>query len=59
MLNAAEFRGVNVGTEYIGGDFHYMGVRIEDTPQTQIGRFDSERCVAAAAQLPSSIGLMI
>ena len=41
VLNAAEFRGVNVGKEYFcqkGDDFRYMGLRIEDTPQTQICR---------------------
>ena len=38
ILNAAEFRGVNLGKEYFHGEFHYLGVRIEDTPQTQICR---------------------
>ena len=31
-------RGVNVGAEYYR-DFDYLGVRIEDTPQTQISRY--------------------
>ena len=39
ILNAAEFRGVNLGKDYFDGEFHYLGVRIEDTPQTQICRF--------------------
>ena len=46
VLNAAEFRGVNVGEDYLreagmgkdGGEFRYMGLRVEDTPQTQICR---------------------
>ena len=38
ILNAAESRGVNVGKEYFGDEFEYMGIRIEDTPQTQINR---------------------
>ena len=38
ILNAAESRGVNVGKEYFGDDFQYMGLKIEDTPQTQICR---------------------
>ena len=38
ILNAAEFRGVNLGKDYFDGEFHYLGVRIEDTPQTQICR---------------------
>ena len=36
ILNAAESRGVNVGSEYFGPDFEYMGLKVEDTPQTQI-----------------------
>ena len=40
ILNAAEYRGVNVGKEYFGEEFHYMGLRIEDTPQTQICRYN-------------------
>merc|ERR1712080_668405 len=39
ILNAAESRGVNVGKEYFGDEFQYMGIRIEDTPQTQICRY--------------------
>jgi hypothetical protein len=41
ILNAAEYRGVNVGKDYfnqMADHFQYMGVRIEDTPQTQICR---------------------
>ena len=38
ILNAAESRGVNVGKEYFGDNFQYMGLKIEDTPQTQICR---------------------
>ena len=38
ILNAAEFRGVNVGEDYFGAGFQYMGLRVEDTPQTQICR---------------------
>ena len=39
ILNAAEYRGVNVSKEYYGDDFYgYMGLRVEDTPQTQICR---------------------
>ena len=38
ILNAAESRGVNVGKEYFGDDYQYMGLKIEDTPQTQICR---------------------
>ena len=38
ILNAAEYRGVNIGQDYFGEEFHYMGLRIEDTPQTQICR---------------------
>jgi atypical dual specificity phosphatase/dual specificity phosphatase 3 len=38
ILNAAESRGVNVGKEYFGDEFQYMGLKIEDTPQTQICR---------------------
>ena len=42
ILNAAEFRGVNVGEDYFGAGFKYMGLRVEDTPQTQICRLESE-----------------
>ena len=38
VLNAAEFRGVNVGEDYFGSTFQYKGLRVEDTPQTQICR---------------------
>ena len=38
VLNAAEFRGVNVGEDYFGTGFQYKGLRVEDTPQTQICR---------------------
>ena len=38
ILNAAEYRGVNLGKDYFDGEFHYLGIRIEDTPQTQICR---------------------
>ena len=41
VLNAAEYRGVNVTKDYYnqrGDNFQYFGVRIEDTPQTQICR---------------------
>lgn len=41
VLNAAEYRGVNVGKEFfnqVGDNFQYLGFRIEDTPQTQICR---------------------
>lgn len=41
ILNAAEYRGVNVGKEYfnqVGDNFQYLGFKIEDTPQTQICR---------------------
>lgn len=37
VLNAAEFRGVNVGSDYFSS-FKYKGLRVEDTPQTQICR---------------------
>ena len=37
VLNAAEFRGVNVGADYFSS-FKYKGLRVEDTPQTQICR---------------------
>ena len=43
ILNAAEFRGVNVGEDYFGSGFQYMGLRVEDTPQTQICRSESKR----------------
>ena len=40
VLNAAEFRGVNVGEDFFAGTgIAYMGLRIEDTPQTQICRW--------------------
>ncbi len=42
VLNAAEFRGVNVAEEYFakpGDRFKYLGLKIEDTPQTQICRY--------------------
>lgn len=41
ILNAAEYRGVNVGQDFfnqLGDNFQYFGIRIEDTPQTQICR---------------------
>ncbi|TRY67351.1 hypothetical protein TCAL_12462 [Tigriopus californicus] len=41
ILNAAEFRGVNINNDFFqksGDQFDYMGIRIEDTPQTQICR---------------------
>ena len=41
ILNAAEYRGVNIGQDYfnkMGDNFQYLGIRIEDTPQTQICR---------------------
>jgi len=38
VLNAAEFRGVNVGEDFFGSNFEYKGLRVEDTPQTQICR---------------------
>ena len=41
ILNAAEYRGVNIGQDYfnkLGDKFQYLGIRIEDTPQTQICR---------------------
>lgn len=39
VLNAAEFRGVNVGEDFFSGTgIQYKGLRIEDTPQTQICR---------------------
>ena len=37
ILNAAEFRGVNTGEDFFPG-FCYKGIRVEDTPQTQICR---------------------
>ena len=37
VLNAAEFRGVNVGEDFFSS-FKYKGLRVEDTPQTQICR---------------------
>ena len=42
ILNAAEYRGVNIGQDYfnqLGDKFQYLGIRIEDTPQTQICRY--------------------
>ena len=42
ILNAAEFRGVNVGEDYFGSGFQYMGLRVEDTPQTQICRSEKK-----------------
>ena len=41
VLNAAEHRGVNVDRSYFGDEFQYKGLRIEDTPQTQICRFNN------------------
>eukprot|EP00092_Neocalanus_flemingeri_P040871 GFUD01044493.1.p1 GENE.GFUD01044493.1~~GFUD01044493.1.p1 ORF type:complete len:524 (+),score=169.43 GFUD01044493.1:52-1572(+) len=38
ILNAAEFRGVNVGEDFYTSSFKYKGLRVEDTPQTQICR---------------------
>ena len=38
VLNAAEFRGVNVGEDFYAASFKYKGLRVEDTPQTQICR---------------------
>ena len=40
VLNAAEFRGVNVGEDFFGSNFEYKGLRVEDTPQTQICRLN-------------------
>ena len=42
ILNAAESRGVNVGSDYFGPAFGYMGLKVEDTPQTQICRYVSK-----------------
>ena len=39
ILNAAEFRGVNVGEDFYASSFKYKGLRVEDTPQTQICRW--------------------
>eukprot|EP00095_Tigriopus_kingsejongensis_P003101 maker-scaffold428_size174301-snap-gene-0.19 protein:Tk03101 transcript:maker-scaffold428_size174301-snap-gene-0.19-mRNA-1 annotation:"dual specificity protein phosphatase 3" len=42
ILNAAEFRGVNISEDFFNKtapEFSYMGIRIEDTPQTQICRY--------------------
>ena len=42
ILNSAEYRGVNVGNDYfnkMGDKFKYLGIRIEDTPQTQICKY--------------------
>ena len=47
ILNAAEFRGVNVGEDYFGSGFQYMGLRVEDTPQTQICRSEPRADVTA------------
>ena len=38
ILNAAEHRGVNIDQHFFEGQFEYFGLRIEDTPQTQICR---------------------
>ncbi len=38
ILNAAEHRGVNIDQHFFGGEFKYFGLRVEDTPQTQICR---------------------
>jgi len=38
VLNAAEFRGVNVGEDFYAASFKYKGLRVEDTPQTQMCR---------------------
>ena len=38
ILNVAEFRGVNVGEDFYSSTFKYFGLRVEDTPQTQICR---------------------
>jgi hypothetical protein len=32
------FRGVNVGEDFYSDTFSYKGIRVEDTPQTQICR---------------------
>ena len=39
ILNAAENKGVNIDKHFFDGAFHYMGLKIEDTPQTQICRY--------------------
>ena len=42
ILNAAEWRGVNIGEEYfnqMGDKIQYLGIRIEDTPNTLISRY--------------------
>ncbi len=36
------FRGVNVGEEFYSNDFSYKGIRVEDTPQTQICRWEQD-----------------
>ena len=41
-------RGVNVGAEYYR-DFDYLGVRIEDTPQTQISRYAEKNVLLRTA----------
>ena len=38
VLNAAERCGVNVDRSFFDGEFEYKGLRVEDTPQTQICR---------------------
>ena len=63
VLNAAEFRGVNIGEHvtssiiiamlikkiagedfFVGTSIKYQGLRVEDTPQTQICRYlDSQQ----------------
>ena len=45
VLNAAEFRGVNVAEDYFGSTFEYKGLRVEDTPQTQICRLNSNNLI--------------
>ena len=54
ILNAAEFRGVNVGEDYFGSGFQYMGLRVEDTPQTQICRSEEHRMMS-----PQSVRLSV
>ena len=42
ILNAAEWRGVNIGEEFfnqMGDQIQYLGIRIEDTPNTLISRY--------------------
>jgi hypothetical protein len=38
ILNAAEHRGVNIDKFFFDDEFTYKGLRVEDTPQTQICR---------------------